>query len=316
MKRQILELLRNRSGIISGETIRGQLGISRVSVWKHIKKLQECGYPIESTPKGYLLNEDIDALYPWEFPEREENIHFFDTVSSTMDVARELARNGCPNFSVVAANQQLKGRGRLGRQWISSQGGIYITVIVRPNLPASHLWRINFCASLTMMHVLRNRYQIDAKVKWPNDILVNGKKICGILCEIEAEPDRISFVNVGIGLNVNNDPSKYESNAISIYKLIGKKVSRKELLTEFLDHFENEIQNNLLDDIVSKWKKFTITIGKTVKVVTIYDTYEGIAMDIDNDGALILQTPSGEIKKILHGDCFHQEKNEHHIISS
>ena len=120
MKRQIIELLRQEKEVISGEKLSSYLGISRVAVWKHIKKLQDCGYRIESSPKGYQMKEETDGVFTWEFPAREDRIHYFDSVSSTMEAARDLARGGCPHFSVIIADRQVKGRGRLKRTWLKA----------------------------------------------------------------------------------------------------------------------------------------------------------------------------------------------------
>ena len=147
MKGRILNILRAESGIVSGETISSVLGISRVSIWKHIHKLLEAGYDIRSAPTGYQLVNSPDVLYPWEFPEREKNIHYYAEVSSTMDIARDLARKGCPSFTVVIGGSQTKGRGRLKRSWLSDEGGLYFTVVTRPDIPLKSCSRRLSCSS-------------------------------------------------------------------------------------------------------------------------------------------------------------------------
>jgi BirA family biotin operon repressor/biotin-[acetyl-CoA-carboxylase] ligase len=221
VKGRILNILKAETGVVSGENLSDRLGISRVSVWKHIKKLQEVGYHIESTPKGYLFISAPDALYPWEFGEKKHNIHYFDEVDSTMDIARELARKQCPHFTVVIAGRQKKGRGRLKRSWLSSEGGLFFTIVIRPKIPPVLSSRVNLAASMILTQTLRNMFNINAMCKWPNDVLVDGKKISGILSEMEAEIDRVSFISIGIGINVNNDPTPYEPMATSL-----KSVSR------------------------------------------------------------------------------------------
>ena len=305
MKGQILNILRTERDVVSGETLSAYLKISRVSIWKHIKKLREFGYPIHATPKGYCLKNDPDVLYPWEFGNRELKIHYFDEVTSTMDVAGNLARNNAPHFTVVIAGRQSKGRGRLKRTWVSSQGGLYFTMILRPKIPPVLSSRVNFAASMILARTLRNRYHIDARVKWPNDILVHEKKVAGLLSEMEAETDRVTFINIGMGINVNNDPSFREPMATSLKKIIGRKVSRKELLSEFLDEFEHRMDTGTLDNVISEWKTHTMTIGRQVTIVTTHDEFKGIAMDVDNTGALELKLGDGSIKKIVYGDCFH-----------
>ena len=306
MKGQILNILRAEKNVVSGENLSGRFGISRVSVWKHIKKLQEVGYHIEATPKGYLFISAPDALYPWEFWEKEHNIHYFEEVDSTMDVARELARKQCPHFTVVIAGRQKKGRGRLKRIWLSSEGGLYFTIVVRPNIPPVLSSRVNFAASMTLAKTLRNMFNINAMVKWPNDVLVDGKKISGILSEMEAEIDRVGFISIGIGINVNNDPTPYEPMATSLKKILGKKIPRIEVLKAFLNDFEHTLNDTDLDNVVSDWKKYAGTLDRHVRIVTAHEVYEGLAVDVDDNGALILKLADGSMKKIIYGDCFHE----------
>ena len=305
MKGQILKLLRAENDVVSGETLSSHLGISRVSIWKHIKKLKDVGYDIQATPKGYRLINDPDILYPWEFGDRESKVHYFDEVTSTMDVAGKLARNDSPHFTVVIAGRQTKGRGRLKRTWLSSEGGLYFTIILRPHIPPALSARINFAASMILARVLHNLFHIDARVKWPNDVLVNEKKVAGLLSEMEAETDRVSFINIGMGINVNNDPTRREPMAVSLKKIMGRNISRKQLLSEFLDEFENRLNNDTLDHVISDWKRYSVTMGRQVKIVTTREEYHGIALDVDNTGALMLKLEDGSIKKIIYGDCFH-----------
>jgi BirA family biotin operon repressor/biotin-[acetyl-CoA-carboxylase] ligase len=306
MKGKILNILRAEKRVVSGENLSNRLGVSRVSVWKHIKKLQEVGYHIEATPKGYLLVGAPDALYPWEFGNRESKIHYFDAVDSTMDIARDLARNRCPHFTVVIAGRQKKGRGRLKRTWLSFEGGLYFTIVVRPEMPPAFSSRVNFAASMILAQILRSIFKVDAAVKWPNDILVDGKKVAGILSEMDAETDRVNFINIGIGINVNNDPTPDEPMATSLKKILGKEVRRKELLQVFLDRLENRINGADLVNVVSEWKRYTQTLNRHVKIVTTREVAQGFAVDVDNDGALILKLPDGTLKRIIYGDCFHE----------
>jgi BirA family biotin operon repressor/biotin-[acetyl-CoA-carboxylase] ligase len=305
MKGQILKILRAESDVVSGERLSAYLKISRVSVWKHIKKLREFGYHIQATPKGYRMINDPDVLYPWEFGDRELKIHYFDKVTSTMDVAGNLARNNAPHFTVVIAGRQSKGRGRLKRTWVSSQGGLYFTIILRPQIPPVLSSRVNFAASMILARTLRNMFHIDATVKWPNDILVHEKKVSGLLSEMEAETDRVKFINIGMGVNVNNDPTPHEPTATSLKKILGRNISRKQLLSGFLDEFEHRMNNGTLDKVISEWKTYAMTIGRQVTIVTPNDKFKGIAMDVDDTGALMLKLADGSIEKIVYGDCFH-----------
>ena len=306
MKRNIIKLLKNTGSVVSGETLSKQLGISRVAIWKHIRKLQTLGYNIVSSGKGYELLDSPDACYAWEFPSREAQIHYFTELPSTMVQARQLARKGCPHFTVVVAEQQTKGRGRMQRTWTSATGGLYFTIVLRPKIPPMLSYRTNFAASLAMARLLRSKYGLEAAVKWPNDILVNEKKVAGLLSEMETEADMLSFVNIGIGLNVNNTAPPDVAEAASLHNLVGRKLSRRDLLSAFLDGFEEQINQTASNDIIEQWKKYTVTIGRKVKIVTVHDVYQGTALDVDANGALVLELCDGSTKNVVFGDCFHQ----------
>jgi BirA family biotin operon repressor/biotin-[acetyl-CoA-carboxylase] ligase len=207
---------------------------------------------------------------------------------------------------VVIAGRQKKGRGRLKRSWLSSEGGLYFTIVVRPKIPPVLSSRVNFAASMILAQTLRNMFNINAMVKWPNDVLVDGKKISGILSEMEAEIDRVSFISIGIGINVNNDPTPYEPMATSLKKILGKEAPRIEVLKAFLDHFEDAVNDADFDNVVSEWKRYTETLNRHVRIVTAHEVSEGLAVDVDDNGALILKLADGSVKKIIYGDCFHK----------
>jgi len=309
MKAHILKLLRSQNSIVSGEVLSSATGISRVSVWKHIHKLQELGYDIMSSPSGYRLIDSPDIPFPWEFADRGFKIVYYPELPSTMDAARDLARKKCPDFTVVVAGRQTRGRGRLKRQWLSDDGGLYFTMVLRPDIPVLLSSRVNFLASLTLARVLRELFQIDAAVKWPNDILVAGRKISGMLSELEAETDRVLFINIGMGINVNNDPSVVEPGASSLKKITGREISKKMLLARFLAEFEKRLKKVELENVISEWKKYTVTLNRQVKIVTHREVSEGIAVDVEQDGALVLELADGTRKKIVYGDCFHLNRD-------
>ena len=305
MKGQILKILRKENEVVSGEMLSSELGITRVSIWKHIRRLRESGYDIIGTPKGYRLINSPDIPFSWEFPERESQIHYFSEVTSTMDVAKDLARKGCPDFTVVVAGRQKKGRGRLKRIWFSSEGGLYFTIVLRPKISPVVSFKINFSASLVLAQILRNMFGIKAMVKWPNDILVDGKKISGMLSEMEAEADMITFLNIGLGINVNNDPTSEEPMAASLKKVLGREISKKEILARYLEEFEKWLNNVSLDNVISEWKQYTLTLNRHVKIVANHEVSEGFAIDVDENGALVLRLEDGSTKRVIYGDCFH-----------
>ena len=304
MKRRILDILKQDRRVVSGETLSTELGISRVSVWKHIRKLQELGYGIESTTRGYRLLKSPDALYSWEFPGREDRMHYVAETDSTMVLAKEMARKGCPHMTVIVAGRQKKGRGRLRRTWLSAKGGLYFTLVLRPDIPTELAPRVNFFAGLILAQTLRNMYDIEAMVKWPNDILVEKRKLVGMLAEMEAEADMVTCMNIGIGINVNNRPRPREQEATSLKQLLHRNVSRSRLLAAFLDQFEKQFKPDVLETVIDGWKQYTLTIGRRVTVVTTRETTKGLAVDVDASGALLLKLADGSIKRIISGDCF------------
>lgn len=306
MKAEILHMLRSSAAVVSGEHLSETLGISRVSIWKHIQKLRENGYRIEASATGYRLTETPDVLFPWEFYGRSERIAYYPEIGSTMDVAKKMARKGCAAMTVVVADKQTSGRGRLQRQWYSDPGGLYFTMVLRPCVPVLESFKIGFLASVSMAELLRRRFEVDAGVKWPNDILVGGAKLCGMLAELEAEPDRVIFLNIGMGINVNNAPRKMEPSAVSLKALLGRHISRRDLLAAYLDIFEERLERIDLDRVVAEWKKYTVTVGKAVRVVTASDEICGVAEDIDDSGALMIRQGDGAIRRAIYGDCFMQ----------
>lgn len=304
MKAKILTLLRESGDVVSGNTLCARLGSSRVAIWKHIQKLQEAGYDIETGPRGYRLRSAPDALYPWEFPGREDRIVYLAEVSSTMDHAKDLARRGCPAFTVVIADRQTHGRGRLRRVWHSEPGGLYFTVVLRPGIPVQWSSRVNFLTSLTLVCILREDFGLETGLKWPNDIMVGGCKLCGLLSEMEAEDDQVHFINVGIGLNANNDPPQMEPPATSLKSLLGRPVCRRDLLAKLLDRLESTMAADAWDEIIPRWKQHSVTLGKPVRIVTSRGETNGVAADIDSDGALLVLQASGSIERVTYGDCF------------
>jgi BirA family biotin operon repressor/biotin-[acetyl-CoA-carboxylase] ligase len=304
MKSHILDILRTAPGRVSGETLSDRLKISRVSIWKHIQALTDKGYDIEASAKGYRLLESPDIPYPWEFPDREAHMHYFDTLDSTMDKARDLALNGHPHLTCVVAGTQRKGRGRMRRTWRSHKGGLYFTVITRPVISPVQSARVGFAAALAVNRCLHRLHDLPAQVKWPNDILVEDRKICGILSEMAAEGETVTHVNLGIGLNVNNDPTRTESTSVSIKKLTGKRASCRALLSCFLTELEDLTDDLLNHRLIDEWRQHSATLGREVKIVTLNQTIEGRAVDIDENGALMVAAPDGATVKALFGDCF------------
>lgn len=307
MKQSILKLLREDNHTLSGETLSAQLGTTRVSIWKHVQGLKKAGYDIKATAKGYRLNQSPDIPFSWECGVREKWVHYYDSVPSTMDVAREKARQGAPEMSVVVVGSQTGGRGRLGRVWRSDKGGLYFTLILRPVVTPQASGRIVLYAASTWSKVLNSQFGIDAGVKWPNDILVKEKKMAGLLAEMETDFDQVAYLNIGMGINVNNNPFTHEPGATSIQHELGRSVSIKELFLAYLDAFEADFKRAGSVAVINDWKNQTVTLGRQVKVVTPRFETIGIAEDVDNHGGLILRKPDGSRQTVVYGDCFHND---------
>ena len=305
MKGQILKSLRECSEYLSGETLSNQLGVSRVSIWKHIHSLEKDGYVIEAVPKGYRLISSPDLLLPYEFPWLEQRIHYFPEIGSTMDVARELATKGAGEGTIVLAEAQAHGRGRLSREWLSPKGGIYFTLILRPKISPVYAPRINLMASVAVATTIRKLFGLNAELKWPNDVLIAGRKVCGILAEMDAEMDVVNFVNVGIGINANTSVRQFEKTATSLKDVLGKEISRKEFFTALLVEIERRQALLMEAALLGEWKKLSATLNKDVRIVAPGEVIVGLAIDIDISGALIIKERNGSVKKAIAGDCIH-----------
>lgn len=307
IKEEILKALFQADGdTISGVSLSNALKISRVAVWKHINALKESGVAIESRSKGYVLTAPEDLLEPFCFkPGLQDRIFHFQALDSTMDKAKALAKTHAPHLSVVIAENQTSGRGRLNRKWFSSEGGLWFTLILKPQTPPVLSYIYNFAASLSLSMCLKHLFKVDVSVKWPNDLLLNGKKLVGLLSEMETRGDMVEFINIGMGINVNNHPREVEPKSISLKDVLGKNVSRRLILETFLEDFEKRIQDIDCKTIIDQWKKQTSTIGSLVRIETTGDVFQGLAVDVDETGALMIQDPAGKTKKIIYGDCFH-----------
>jgi len=305
MRGQILKALRDCDSYLSGETLSQRLGVSRVSVWKHIRSLKKDGYLIEASPRGYKLLSSPDLLLPYEFPDLEQRIHYFPEIGSTMDAARELAKKGAEEGTIVIAEIQTRGRGRLSREWLSPEGGIYFTLILRPRISPAYAPRINLMAASAVAATIRKLFRLKAELKWPNDVLIEGKKVCGILAEMAAETDAVNFVNVGIGINANNPVTRFDKTATSLKDALGREISRKEFLSVLMTEIERRQPLLMKADLLKEWKKLSATLNRDVRVVAPGEVIVGQAIHIDTTGALIVKEKNGSLKKAMAGDCIH-----------
>ncbi len=316
MKERILDYLKKEHEYFSGDEIAGRLGISRQGLWKHIQDLKDSGYDIVAVPHlGYRLESSPDRLFALEIAHGlntkfiAKKIHYFDYLSSTMDLAMQLGIQAAPHGTLVLAESQTKGRGRLGRSWFSPKyKGIYFSLILRPEISPSASPVLTLLAAVSICEAIKKVVGLDAQIKWPNDIFICNKKVSGILTEMNAEVDKVNFVVIGVGLNVNNDKKSLIAQATSLKEQAGQPVSRVLLLQELLRRIENNY--SLLEDkgpqtIIDKWRSFSLTLGRRVKVYCQDKHVEGAAVDIDQDGALLIRKDSGLTQKVFSGDVMH-----------
>ncbi|QER42620.1 biotin--[acetyl-CoA-carboxylase] ligase [Thermodesulfobacterium sp. TA1] len=312
-KFKILELL-SQSSFISGEILAQKLEISRTAVWKYIQALKAEGYPIVTTKKGYTLKPTSDLILPEKIEQAlkkqkiglVDKVYYFRSVSSTMEVAKELAKKE-KNFLVIA-EIQTSGRGRLGRSWLSNEGGIWMSLLIRPSFSLRESFILTYLASLCVVKALRETTQLPFYLKWPNDVVFlkneEIKKVAGILLELKAEVDQIEYAIIGIGINVNNQISPLEPTGISLQELTNKIWNRTEIIIEIIENFEKYSQTTS-EEILKAWKELCLTLGKKVKIIKPQEELIGIAIDIAEDGALILETGAPSLVKIYSGDCIH-----------
>jgi len=267
--------------------------------------LQQEGYIIEVSAKGYRLVSSPDLLLPYEFPGWEGKIHHFGELDSTMDVARELAKGGAEEGTIIIAETQSRGKGRLGREWFSPKGGIYFSIILRPKISPMYAPRINLMASVAVAKTINKLYGLKAELKWPNDVLIRGKKVCGILAEMDAEIDKVNSVNLGIGMNANTLISEHERKATSLREELGREISRKEFFLSLLREINKQQALLTKADLLGEWKSLSTTLNKDVKIVAPGEEIVGRAIDIDTNGALIVKNQDGSLRDVFAGDCIH-----------
>ena len=316
--KQLLELLRAHQGqYLSGAALAAELGMTRTAIWKHIHALKGRGYPVTSHPKkGYQLLDVPDLLTAEEvLPGLEtrwlgKNYHFLPQVGSTNDYALQLASRGAPHGTVVVADQQTAGRGRLGRPWVSlPHCGLYVSVLLRDELPSRDAPQATLIAGLTLVEVLHASHGVPARIKWPNDVLVGGRKLAGILTEMQADQDVVRFLVIGIGINVNHradqlDASfRYPATSIAIERR--ETIRRSDLLLSFLKRFEanyTHFRQNGLQPFLADLERTSAILGRSVTIHCGPEQISGVALGLTSEGALRLRLADGQERVIWVGD--------------
>lgn len=310
------ELKRYQGSWVSGESLSTGLSVSRSAIWKHVSKLRNQGYVIDSSPnKGYRLEKAPDMLLPEEIQEGlktrvlgQKDFHHFQETASTNTTAKELAAGGAPEGTLVVAEGQSHGKGRLGREWFSPLGeGVYLSLILRPKLSPADAPKITLLTAVAAAEALRSFTGLPIQIKWPNDILLRDKKLAGILTEISTEMDAIDYVIIGLGLNVNVAafPADLRDTATSLLIETGRVHPRVGLTRAFLEGFESwygMLQDTGFEPVLERWRQFSAVTGRRIVVETMGDRIEGTALDINRDGLLIVEDDEGHLHRIYSGD--------------
>ena len=316
MKAEILALLRGNDKFISGQELCNRFGVSRTAVWKVINQLKKEGYRIEAVQnKGYHMVSFPDLLSKYELDSRletnwlgRENIYKEDTVSTNADV-RRMAEDGAGDGLLVVADSQKMGKGRRGRVWESPKGtNLYFSMLLKPDIAPDKASMITLVAAYSVACIIRKNTGLDAKIKWPNDIVVNKKKVCGILTEMSMERDYIHHIVVGIGINVNEEvfPEELSGIATSLKNEKGSLISRANLLSDILAQFEKDYTTFLeagdLKVFMDAYNSLLVNKGALVKVLDPKGEFSGIAGGITEDGMLIVFKENGQIEKVYAGE--------------
>jgi BirA family biotin operon repressor/biotin-[acetyl-CoA-carboxylase] ligase len=320
MEKEVLRLLRDKAGqYLSGQAMSRELGVSRASVWKAVQSLRGKGFHIASSVnRGYKLEsgpehiEGLDIEVGLSTRIIGTSVFSFDSLPSTIDKAVALAQEGAPEGTVVVAEAQTGGRGRLGRTWSSPAGvGIWSSIILRPSIPPREAPKLTLLIAVGVAKTLNERYRLNARIKWPNDVIVNGKKICGVLTELLAEQDAVRYIIASFGLNVNQTRSGFPDEvariATSMRIEAGRKLDRPRVFKDILMELDTQYVHFIPPgrgsaSILEQWRELSCTLGKHVKVQLRDESIEGIARDIDDDGSLIIELADGGLLSVAYGD--------------
>jgi BirA family transcriptional regulator, biotin operon repressor / biotin---[acetyl-CoA-carboxylase] ligase len=313
---EVLRFLREKEGYVSGDYMSEEIGISRTAVWKYINQLTGAGYGIGKLKgKGYRLLETPDKLFPWEIDRylttriMGRKVIYREKVDSTNTFAFKLALGGEPEGTCVVAETQDKGKGRLGRKWFSPvRKNLYLSVILKPAIHPSRVYPITFLSSLAIWDTIGTLTGTEATLKWPNDVLINGKKISGTLLEISTEADMVKFVVVGIGFNINMDTAEIDpeirNKATSLFLETRKVFERAEvcgMLLSNLEKYYGYFRDKGDREICNIWEKKAGIRGKYLEINQMGEWYKGTSEGIDRDGAMLLNI-EGTVKRIIAGD--------------
>ena len=307
---------------LSGQDLSDVLRISRVAVWKHIKKIQELGYNVESKQKlGYKLISNSELLLPWEITSNlktktiGKQAYYFDSIDSTQNQALKMSKDVAYDGTVIVAAEQTGGKGRDGRKWVSPKGGIWISIILHPKFDISITTLFPIASSLALSLAIEKTFSIKPELKWPNDLTINGKKVAGMLVDVSLESNRIENLVLGVGINFDVNTKQIEKSLKGTPNFYGvaslrdenQKVKPIQLVQTFLLELEKiykALNEKQIKKIISEWTSRSSTIGKNVELNTVDSKIKGKAIKIDDDGALIV-SENNKIHKVIAGDIIH-----------
>jgi BirA family biotin operon repressor/biotin-[acetyl-CoA-carboxylase] ligase len=321
---QVLKILKeNRGEYVSGEILAQNSGITRAAIWKQLVRLREIGYLIESSPrKGYRLMSLTPVLHPLEIKDGLATKCFGQAIYQQLEVdstnkwAKTLAGEGAAEGTLVIVENQTSGRGRLGRNWVSAPGlGLWFSLILRPKVSTSALAGLTLLTAVSMAKAIAKVAGVQTQIKWPNDITYNGRKLVGILAELSGEMDRVNYLVMGVGVNINHSESDFPPElagmATSLKIIKGQDCSRCLVLQAFLKEFETAytaLPDLGISGLLAYAKLHSATLGKAVKVVQGEGFVEGEAVDLETDGSLLLKKTDGTITRIYSGDLIEKSK--------
>ena len=319
---KVLSYLKSHnSEFLSGQDLSDVLKISRVAVWKHVKKIRSLGYKVESKHHlGYMLTESTDRLLPWEITQNLDTkllgkrVFYFDTIDSTQTFAAKIASNHNENGTIIVSKYQTGGKGRMKRKWESPSGGIWMSIVIQPEFNISYVTLVPIATSLALCLAIEKTLKIKPKLKWPNDVLLKEKKVAGILLDTSIQSNKIESLVLGIGINFKINPRKLANrikktpNFYGVDTLVKKNEKPLTLVKQFLHELENIFQ--MIDSghtkkIIMEWTMRSSTIGRNISMTTNEGKITGNAIKLDNDGALIISNGQKN-KRLLVGDITHK----------
>ena len=304
MKSEILAALRSADGYVSGQELCEKFGVSRTAVWKAINQLKQAGYEIEAVQnKGYHIVSSPDILSRTELESNRkttwvgEEIHYFDSTDSTNTRAKRLAEDGAVHGTLVVADEQTGGRGRRGRAWESQKGvSVYMSLVLKPEIEPNHASMLTLITAMAVAGGIEKTTGLECKIKWPNGIVIHGKKVCGILTEMSTQMDYINYIVIGIGINVQNEafPEEIGEVATSLRIESGKKQNRAAIIEavweEFETYYDIYLKTEDMQGLVGEYNRKLANMNQQVRVLDPKDPYEGTARGITSKGELIVDT--------------------------